>query len=218
MPYYVQRATIDWRYDERNAALVSIVAFANQRLSSRLHTAETFEATLRELAVRHPGLECNALIEDGFRTYQLFQVANRRVTRSRVEERPADRLETPVELPLEEMATVRPARDPVGMLEALLNAAVYPEDVDFEQDAIQLPIVYRDEDTLRSAMLEVADRINAAAELFVAEAQGVRYLVEVRPGTARVVPLAVVTQPELVGRLLTGQVARVPAAPFLYGL
>ena len=218
MPYYVQRATIDWRYDERNAALVSIVAFANQRLSSRLHTAESFEATLRQLVTQHPDLECNALIEDGFRNYQLFQAANRRVIRSRVEERPTDRLDTPVELPLDEMATVRPARDPVGMLEALLDAAVYPEDVDFEQDAIQLPIQYRDEAALRGAMDEVAERISAAPELFVAEAQGARYLVEVQPGAARVVPLAVVTQPELVGRLLTGQVARVPAAPYLYRL
>lgn len=213
MPYYVQRASIDWHYDEHDAELSSMVALANQRLSSSAHTAETFEQTLRELASQHTSLRCDALIEDGFRVYRLFRAAQGDVSQIEVEQRPEDALGSPSDLPLDDMADVRLQSNRGPILAALLEAAAYPEDLDAEEESIQLPIQFKDVAGLRSAMTAVAGAIDAPADAFVAEVETSRYLVELRPGHARVAQLVPVTEPELVARLLSGQVAPVPQSP-----
>jgi uncharacterized small protein (TIGR04563 family) len=213
MPYYVQRTSIDWHYDEHDAELSSIVALANQRLSSRTHTAETFEQSLRELASQHPELRCDALIEDGFRFLRLFRAARGDVSHIEVEQRPEDALASAIELPLDDMADVRLSSGRAQALDALLEAAAYPEDLDGEDESVQLPLQYKDAARLRAAMTAVAAAIEVAADPFVAEVETTRYLVELKAGNARVARLKTITEPELVARLLAGRVAPVPQAP-----
>lgn len=215
MSYYVQRSSIDWQYDEADVQAAGLVALANQRLAASNHTAETFEQTLRTLAAQHPQLCCHALIEDGFRGLRLFHAEQACVIEVEVEERPEDALDTPTELPLDEMAEVTLIGERDAVVAALQAAATYAEDVDPSEQPLQLPIQYRDERALRAVMDRVASCICAAAEPFVAETDDARFLVELRPGLARVARLEAVTERELVNRLRSGQIAPIPEAPLL---
>jgi uncharacterized small protein (TIGR04563 family) len=210
MPCYVKMSRIDWHYDHATPELQAILRDANLNLSSRDHTAQTFEEQLRKVAADSPDLLADALTEDGFRGYWLFRAREGRVVAAEVEQRPEGGVDRQVELPLDEVATVvliRQAAEIRSMLE---------EQGDFdggESDEIELPLRYENESSMREVLDRVAKAIDEGEHRFVAEVDLERFLVEIFPGTASVRRLVVMTEPNLVARLLQGQFPHVPEPP-----
>jgi uncharacterized small protein (TIGR04563 family) len=210
MPYYVCSSRIDWHYDEASPELRAILPDANLNLSSRDHTAQTFEEQLRKLAAERHDLVVDALVEDGFRGYWLFQARHGNVSARAVEERPEGALDREVALPFDDMATVTLARQH-DEIRAMLEA--HPDFDSEDGDEITLPLRYDDEASMRALLALVAKAIDEGEHRFVAEVELERFLVEMRPGTCSVRKLVVVTEPELFSRLLRGRFVDVPEPP-----
>lgn len=211
MPYYVRMSRLDWGYDDAPADLQTVLRDANLELSSLNHTAETFEAELRALAAARPEVTLDALLEDGFRAYVLFRARGGVVSVEAVDERCEGALDREVDLPLDDLATVN-VGEAVESISALLedNEEL---DADEETGEVTLPLFYADEATMRAAMDRVAAAMTEGEERFVAEVDLDRFLIELRPGVATVHRLVIVTEPELVGRLLRGEYTEPPAPP-----
>jgi hypothetical protein len=211
MPYYLRKTCIDWHYERVTPELREFVQRANLSLSSSHHTLQTFEKELRSVAAEKPTVVADALIEDGFRQYWLYSVRGGVVIEVEVEERPVA-LDRPVSLPRDDTALV----DLVGEREEIAAALAACSDFDGgADDEFELPLAYTDEPSMREVLARVALAIESGEHRFVAEVDddSSRFLVELRPGDARVSKLIVVTEPDLVNRLLRRRYAKVPAPP-----
>lgn len=216
MPAYVRAIHIDWHYDEASPQVRKMLPEANERLSSTDHTWDTFREQLRELAVHHLDVVADAFIEDGYRNYWLFRVrpatakpgmslrelGDRRVEEIKISERLGDTTMEPVELPYDDALTVTLAGD-----RELL------EELDGDDNSIEVPLDYVDEDEMRTMLERIAKAIDDGGGRFIAEAGYDRFLVELAPGRAVARRLVLATEPELVARLRRGQYQAVPAAP-----
>lgn len=216
MPAYVRSIHIDWHYAGASPALRKVLPEAHARLSSTDHTWDTFREQLRELAMRHPDLVADALVEDGYRTYWLFRVrpvtaragmtlrelGDARVEQLRIEERLGDDAANAGELPYDEAVSVTLARD----LDLI-------DELEGDDDSLDVPLEYGDPDEMRRVLERIAAAIDVGGGRFVAEAGHDRYLVELAPGRVATRALVVATEPALVARLQRGQYMAVPAPP-----
>ncbi|MGE0869508.1 MAG: hypothetical protein AB7P03_13155 [Kofleriaceae bacterium] len=216
MPAYVRAIHIDWHYDEASPQLRKILSEANERLSSRNHTWDTFREQLRELAVREPDVVADAFVEDGYRLYWLFRVrpvalkagrslrelGDARVEQVQISERVEDVTAGPVELPYDDALTVTLARDHelVGELGG-------------DDNSIDVPLEYGDADEMRTMLERIANAMDDGGGRFVAEAGFDRFLVELAPGRAVTRRLVLGTEADLVARLRHAQYTAVPAPP-----
>ena len=216
MPACVRAIHIDWHYDEASPQVRKMLPDANERLSSTDHTWATFREQLRELALRHLDVVADAFVEDGYRNYWLFRVrpvtgkpgmslrelGDRRVEEIKISERLGDTTTETVELPYDNALTVTLAGD-----------RELVEELDGDDDSVEVPLDYVDEDEMRTMLERIAKAINDGGGRFVAEAGYERFLVELAPGRAVARRLVLATEPELVARLRRGQYKAVPAAP-----
>jgi uncharacterized small protein (TIGR04563 family) len=210
MPYYMQMSRIDCHYEQASPELRAILPDVNHRLSSRNHTSQTFEEELRKLASERHDLVIDALVDDGFRGYRLYRARAGHVSAIEVDERPEGALDSQVELPLDDLATVTLVRN----LEEIRTILAEQSDFDGDEgDEVTIPLRYEDEASMRNVLDLVSKGIDEGEHRFVAEAEFERFLVELRPCTASVRKLAVVTEPQLFARLLRGQFASVPEPP-----
>lgn len=86
------------------------------------------------------------------------------------------------------------------------------EELDGEDNSIEVPLDYDDEDEMRTMLDRIAKAmIDDGGGRFVAEAGYDRFLVELAPGRAAARRLVLATEPELVARLRLGQYKVVPA-------
>jgi len=217
MPYYVHLTRIDWQYERASKDLQSFIQRANVDLSSRQHTAQTFEAALRQVAADQPAIVADALVEDGFRAYRLYRARDGSVDACFVDERPEGALDRPIELPLEDVATVRLVRDRAATIALLSEQSSFDRDEDANDDEVDLPLRYDDESAMRALLDRVAAATDDDGQRFVAEVKLDRFLVELSARGARVRKLVAVTQPELFARLLRREYVEVPAPPIAPG-
>jgi uncharacterized small protein (TIGR04563 family) len=210
MPYYVRNTCIDWHYEQAGADLQPLLREADKQLSSRDHTRETFTEQLSKVAAQRPELVADALIEDGFRFYWLVRALRGEIAETEVDERPEGALDQRVELPLDEVATVKLARHGAGIRAVLRRLGLPAGESD---DVVELPLEYDDEGSMRDLFARVARAVDEGDHRFVAEVGLTRFLVELGPGVATVRRLVFVTEPALVDRLLRREFTVVPAPP-----
>jgi len=120
MPAYVRMIRLDWHVAQTGAEQQAAMMAGHQALDSRLHTAETFQEKLEEIASSHPALRVDALIEDGYRHHRLLRAGDGLAKSLIVEQRP-EGTDEPIELPYDELVSIDLARDAAEIVELLAN-------------------------------------------------------------------------------------------------
>ncbi len=213
MPAFLTTICIDWHYASASAALQQVLPAIDAQLRSTDHTWTTFRDQLAQFVATQPTAVVDALTADEYRAYSLLRARDGKLTHMKVEEQPVGG-NPPSSLPYDELITVTLVRD-VEVVRGALEEFTDLDDVDDDayDTEVAVPLSYPDIDTLHRVVDLLARAIDVGGGSYVAEVNTERFLVDIKPGQSLVRPLAVVTEPPLVARLLQHDYIRVPPPP-----